>query len=140
MEFDFETLVNQAYTILDNQSNGSDLILPEVDVEIGTTRLHWKNVKEYLKVIKRHPDHFIDWLRSELPSQSINWFSGSKSDGLIIQGKRQRKSDVIELVLKYVNEYVICPSCKKADSLMTKLHSKQYEFECQDCGMKKFVT
>lgn len=139
MEFDFNTLVNNAYLILNNQTKGDNLILPEIVVEIGTTRLHWKNVKNFLKVVRRHPEHFMDWLKSELPSHQINWFSGSKSDGLIIHGKRQRKSDVKDLALKYVNEFVICPSCKKADSQMLKINSKQYEFECLDCGMKKFV-
>lgn len=140
MDMDFNVLVNNAYLILDQQSRGEDLILPEIVVEIGTTRLHWKNVKDYLKVIRRHPDHFMDWLKSELPSHEISWFSGSKSDGLIIHGKRQKKADVIEMALKYVNNYVICPSCKKADTRMTKAGHKQHEFECLDCGMKKFMT
>lgn len=139
MEFDFITLVNNAYLILDQQSRGEDLILPEVVVEIGTTRLHWKNVKEFLKVVRRHPDHFMEWLKSELPSHEINWFSGSKSDGLIIHGKRQKKSDITEIALKYVNTYIICPSCKRADTKMTKISNKQWEFECMDCGMKKFM-
>lgn len=139
MEFDFNTLVNDAYLILDHQSRGEDLILPEVVVEISTTRIHWKNVKNYLIVIKRHPDHFMDWLKSELPGQECNWFSGSKSDGLIIHGKRQKKSDVSELALKYVSNFVICPSCKRADTRMIKINHKNYEFECLDCGMKKYI-
>ncbi len=139
MNTDFVTLVNNAYLILDQQSRGENLILPEVIVEIGTTRLHWKNVKDFLKVIKRHPDHFMEWFKSELPGQEINWFSGSKSDGLIIHGKRQKKSDIIEMIFKYVNTYVICPSCKRADTKMTKIGHKQNEFECLDCGMKKFL-
>ena len=139
IDMNFNTLVNNAYLILDKQSHGSDLILPEIGVEIGTTRLHWKNVKDFLKIIRRNPDHFMEWLKSELPSQEINWFSGSKSDGLIIHGKRQKKSNVSELALKYVTNYVICTSCNRADTKMSKIGHKQYEFECMDCGMKKFL-
>jgi translation initiation factor 2 beta subunit (eIF-2beta)/eIF-5 len=136
---DFNTLVNNAYLILDQQSRGENLILPDIIIEIGTTRLHWKNVKDFLKIIQRHPDHFMDWLKSELPSQEINWFSGSKADGLIIHGKRQKKSDITDMALKYVNNYVICSSCKHADTKMIKINHKQWEFECMDCGMKKFI-
>ena len=139
MDMNFDKLVNNAYLILDQQSRGEDLILPEIVVEIGTTRLHWKNVKDFLRVVRRHPDHFMEWFKSELPSKEINWFSGSKSDGLIIHGKRQRKSDVVEMALKYVSNYVICSSCKHADTKMSNIGHKRYEFECLDCGMKKFV-
>jgi translation initiation factor 2 beta subunit (eIF-2beta)/eIF-5 len=140
IEMNFNTLVDDAYLIIDKQSRGENLILPEVVIDIGPTRLHWKNVKAFLKVVRRHPDHFIGWLKSELPNKEINWFSGSKSDGLIIHGKRQRKSNITELVRKYVSSYVVCPSCKHVDTQMYKCDHKQYEFECIDCGMKKFVT
>jgi translation initiation factor 2 beta subunit (eIF-2beta)/eIF-5 len=140
MNLDFNTLVDNAYSILDRQSHGDNLILPEIVVDIGTTRLHWKNVKSFLVVIQRHPDHFIDWLKSELPGQEISWYSGSKSDGLIIHGKRQKKSIIVDLALKYVSNYVVCSSCKRADTKMTKLGHKQNEFECLDCGMKKFIV
>lgn len=134
----FETLVNKAYSLLDQQSCGKDLILPEIVVEIGTIRLHWKNVKDFLKVVRRHPEHFIAWLKSELPSKEINWFSESKSDGLIIHGKRQKKSDVVDMAIKYVNTFVMCSSCKRSDTIMSKSCNKQWEFECENCGMTKF--
>ena len=141
-EFNFNTLVEEAYTELNEKTNNShnNLILPELVVEINPTRLHWKNVKDYLKRIQRSPDHFMDWLKSQLPSQEINWFSGSKSDGLIIHGKRQKKAEVIELARKYVNNYVICSSCISSETIMTKSLNKQYQFECLICGMKKYLA
>jgi translation initiation factor 2 beta subunit (eIF-2beta)/eIF-5 len=140
MEFNFEILVNEAYETLDQKYNGNMLILPEIIVEINKVRLHWKNVKNYLRIINRHPDHFIDWLKSERPGYELNWYSGSKADGLIIHGKRQRKSDISDLALKYVNNYVICSSCAQVNTVMIKTVSKQYLFECLICGMKKNIT
>ena len=140
MEFNFEILVNEAYETLDQKYNGNMLILPEIIVEINKVRLHWKNVKNYLRIINRHPDHFIDWLKSERPGYELNWYSGSKADGLIIHGKRQRKSDISDLALKYVNNYVICSSCVQVNTVMIKTVSKQYLFECLICGMKKNIT
>jgi len=138
IETDFNKLANDAYHILDQQYKSGNLTLPEVNVEIEPTRLHWKNVKEFLKLVRRHPDHFMNWLKTELPNQEINWFSGSKSDGLIIHGKRQKKSNITNMILKYVNTFIICTSCKHADTIMTK-SNKHWEFECIDCGMKKFI-
>jgi len=123
MDFDFNTLVNNAYSILNNQTHNGNLILPEVVVEIGTTRIHWKNVKEYLKVIQRNPDHFMSWLKSELPGKEINWYSGSKSEGLIIHGKRQTKKDISHILMKYIKKYVTCSSCKNSNSTLTKENS-----------------
>ncbi len=140
MDIDFNSIVDEAYQIMERHMNGEPLILPNVEVEIGTTRLHWKNVKEFLRVIRRHPDHFIDFLRKELPGKEVSWVSGSKSDGLIIHGKRQKQKDVADLVLKYVDIYVLCPSCKKVDTKMIKESSKTYQFQCEDCGMTKYIS
>ena len=139
MDITFEDMVNEAYQQLDSDSRGDTLILPEPVTIIDATRLHWKNVKDYLRVIRRHPDHFMSFLKKEIPGKEINWFSGSKADGLIVHGKRQKNNEVTELSLKYVDTYVICPSCKHADTRLVKENSKNYQFECLDCGMKKFM-
>ena len=139
MDITFENMVNEAYQQLDRESRGETLILPPPVTCIETTRLHWKNVKEYLRVIRRHPDHFMSFLKKEIPGKEINWFSGSKSDGLIIHGKRQNNKELTELSLKYIDTFVICSSCKHADTHLIKESSKNYQFECLDCGMKKYM-
>lgn len=137
MEFNFEAMTDNIYQYLEKESKGETLILPAIVVEISPTRLHWKNVKEFLRVIRRNPDHFMDFLKHELTNKEVTWYSGSKSDGLIIHGKYQRQSDITDISLKYVNSYVVCPSCRNVDTEMKKTTSKLYEFECLDCGMKK---
>lgn len=133
-EYNFELMIDEAYQTL-NQTNSSDLlILPEIILDIGTTRLRWKNVKDYLRVIRRNPDYFIDFLKHQIPGKEINWFSGSKSEGLIMMGPRQKKFEITELARKFVNDYVICTSCKKVNTCMNKLTSKTYEITCNDCG------
>lgn len=137
MEFDFETMVDKEYQFLNNDRRNETLILPSIITEIGPVRMHWKNVKEYLKVIQRHPDHFIEFLRHEIPGKNIDWFSASKSDGLIIHGKCQKTSKLSELAFKYIEMYVKCLSCKKIDSSLIKTGAHKYEFECRECGFTK---
>ena len=137
--FDFNIMADEAYQQLETDTRNETLILPTIITEIGTTRLHWKNVKEYLRVIRRHPDHFMEFLKKEFTNKEINWYSGSISDGLIIHGKGQKQVHITDIALKYVNTYVICSSCGKSNSILTKQNSKFYEFECLKCNMTKFI-
>jgi translation initiation factor 2 beta subunit (eIF-2beta)/eIF-5 len=138
--YDFNEMVNEAYSLLEPFNSNDLLILPDIVLEIGTTRLHWKNVKAYLQVIRRHPDFFMDFLKHELPGKEINWFSGSKADGLIIHGKKQKKIEIMELAKKFVNTCVVCSTCKKPNTEMEKMTSKYYEINCIDCGAKKTIS
>lgn len=135
--YNFEQMVNEAYQILEEPIAGEYLVLPNMQIDIGTTRLHWKNVKAYLKTISRNPDYFMEFLKHEIPGKSVNWFSGSKSDGLIIHGKKQKSTEITNLSIKFVNTYVLCSACKKSNTLMNKLTSKTYEIICNDCGTTK---
>ena len=140
MDFDFNTIVDEYYHSVDTERHSTRdiLILPALNIKIDVTRLHWKNVNEYLDCIARHPKHFLKFLKRELPGKEIDWFSGSISDGLIIHGKRQRQTEITELARKYIDMFVICPCCKKADTQMNKIDSK-YKFECECCGFNKFI-
>jgi translation initiation factor 2 beta subunit (eIF-2beta)/eIF-5 len=135
----FEELLNDAYTQLGQKSGKQILVLPSIEIETTPTRLHWKNVEKFCQAVSRDPEHFISFLKKEIVGKEINWFSGSKADGLIIHGKRQNKKDISEMALKYVKICVTCPSCKNSNTTLTKESSKNDKFECLDCGMSKFV-
>ena len=136
----FEEMLDDAYMQLDNEMRNQVLVLPTFDFETSTVRLHWKNVKEYLRTIRRNPDHFVNWMKQELPTKPINWFSGSKSDGLIIHGKFPNKSEVTDLAVKYVEHFVLCKSCKSPQTDMIKEDSKKYLFVCNSCGSNYYIS
>lgn len=140
MEMKFEEMVDEAYEYLDMESKGCTLILPTIIADIGTTRLHWKNSQDFLRVINRNSEHFMDFLKKQVTNKEISWYSGNKSDGILIHGRNQRVSHVNDLIFKYINIYVTCPSCKKNDTIMTKNNSRKYKFECIDCGMNKYTS
>jgi translation initiation factor 2 beta subunit (eIF-2beta)/eIF-5 len=135
----FEEMLNDAYEHLDCTKN-QVMVLPSFDIETSTVRLHWKNVKEYLKTIKRSPDHFINWLKQEMPTKPINWYSSSKSDGMIVHGKFPKKNELTDLAIKYVETFVICSSCKSPNTDMVKEDSKKYYFSCNSCGMTQYMV
>lgn len=139
MSYNFNAIADELYQYLNKNKEAQSLVLPSVETEISPTRLHWKNVKEYLKLIQRDPDHFMDFIKKEIPDKNINWYSSSKSEGLIIHGKYLKPVLVKELAMKYVNVFVVCPSCKQVETQMIKSGAKKYEFECNECGMHKFI-
>ena len=136
MTYEFNTLMNEAYEQLDKK-NDSKLILPKIICETSVTRLYWKNVVDYLSLIKRNPEHFINFLKSEYQDKEISWYSGNISDGIIIHGKFIKQQLVSDFIVKYISVFVTCSACKSNYSELTKLSSKLYCFECLDCGHSK---
>jgi len=136
----FEQMLDESYQYLERESKCELLVLPTFDIDVNVVRLHWKNIEEYLNKIKRTSDHFMTWLKQELPNKPVNWYSATKSEGIIIHGKRQKKVDVIDLAIKYVNAFVLCSSCKSPNTTMTKDASKNYEFACMDCKMTLYKS
>ena len=132
MTYEFNTLMNEAYELLEKK-NDTKLVLPKVECDISITRLHWKNVIDYLKLVKRNPDHFINFLKSEYQDKEISWYSNDIKDGLIIHGKFLKQHMINDIILKYINQFVICSACKSNDTELTKISSKLYSFKCLDC-------
>ena len=138
MNYEFDILMNEAYECLEKK-NDAKLVLPKINCDISVTRLHWKNIIDYLKLIKRNPDHFISFLKSEYQDKEISWYSGDIADGLIIHGKFLKQQMVIDIILKYINHFVTCSACKSNETELSKLSSKLYSFECLTCGHTKNI-
>jgi translation initiation factor 2 beta subunit (eIF-2beta)/eIF-5 len=131
----FDQMVEEAYIYLsENNKQRHKLIIPDIKTNIETTRLHFININDILTIIRRSPEHFSSWLSDEIPDKSINWISSDKSEGLIIHGKFRKDTEISKLVLKYINIFVVCISCKSTNTDMTKT-----QFICNDCGTNKFI-
>jgi len=143
MELNFNEMVDKVYFILDKDiqiNKINKIILPKFDIIIETTRLIWKNINDFLNIINRQPEHFIEFLKYELNNKEIYWISANNiNDGLIIHGKRQKLKDINDIANKYINLCVICFSCKKNNTILKKFISKKYNFICLDCGLEKCI-
>lgn len=70
---------------------------------------------------------------------NINWMSCDKSDGIMIQGKNIKENVIKELILKYINEFVLCPGCHKTNSTMVKNKDLgKNEYKCLECGLFRY--
>ena len=136
----FNDMLDEAYKVLEyNEPVVYNLNLPQIDIEITASRLYWKNLNEYLKIINRPPDHFMSFIKNELCDRDINWYSNNIIDGIIIQGKYLKQNNIMELIKKYINTCVICSSCNSPNTELNKSLGKKYIFNCIQCNMTKVL-
>lgn len=128
---DFESMLDNIYDNLECK-NKNKLVLPKIDLNISSTNTYWKNIKKFLRTIKRGPDHFVMIMNKEVGE--TNWVSSSKSDGVVIIGK-VKKEKIILTIQSYMKNYVICNTC---NSINTKLEKnnviRKYQLYCNDCN------
>ncbi|KAJ0778829.1 putative translation initiation factor IF2/IF5 [Helianthus annuus] len=111
------------------------LKIPEVLRE-GTKKTVFVNLVDICKMMHRQPDHVMTFLLAELGT------SGSL-DGqqrLVVKGRFAPKS--FEGILRrYMNEYVICNSCKGGDTRIEKDKENRLIFlKCDKCGSERSVA
>lgn len=100
----------------------------------GSKKTLFANVVDICKRMHRQPDHVIQYLFSELGT--IGSMDGSQR--LTIRGRFQPKQ--IENVLRrYITEYVICKTCKRPETLLTK-ENRIFFVTCEKCGSQRSVS
>ncbi len=135
MEIEFNTMLDIIYNNIDNKmksQNSQKLIVPNPVIEYNTTNTYWKNVKKILMTINRSPEHFIDFIQTEM--KTGEWMSSSKSDGIVLIGKF--KMDKIMYVLQsYIKKYVICNICNSSNTILEKNKDlRSYMIKCNKCN------
>jgi translation initiation factor 2 subunit 2 len=126
---DFNTLLDALYDDI-GLVEPDHINLPNPDIEKGTTRIIWKNIGAFLKMIRAPSEHFIDFMIKE---------SGFKMNldtkGLIIHHARINNGDIVKYMKKYVENYIICNICKKSDTQIIKDHEiRKYKIKCNACN------
>jgi len=135
----FDEMLINLYENLNNNKETLNIVLPNPNLIKNGTTFIWKNVKEYLKIVKRPPDHFLNFLRNELNIQ-INWITNSKSDGLILDHKKIKTDAVINAMKIYLKEYVICKSCISSNTFIQKdKNLRKYNFTCLNCNNEYYI-
>ena len=88
----------------------------------------------------RNSNDFITFLKKEMPGKEISWYSADKNEGILFHGKKQNSGTVLKLLTKYIENFVVCPSCKKMNTIIDIDHTSKFDkFICQQCGFTKYV-
>jgi translation initiation factor 2 beta subunit (eIF-2beta)/eIF-5 len=129
----FNEMLDDVYSQLGTFKSDT-FILPKPELIKDTTRVIWKNIKTFLKRTHTPPEHLEKFISQET-GKKINWFSDSISDGIIIHERRIYENDIINLMKKYVDVYVLCNICKNSQTEMHRnIEIKKYYIKCNHCN------
>jgi len=92
-----------------------------------------------MNVIDRKPEYFMKYYNKLYSDRPMNYHSDDKNKGVIIVGKKIKQDFVKQILIKYINEFVICPSCSSFETTFKKNKDvKKYNFQCKNCGFNKY--
>ena len=105
---------------------------PKPDVVIEGHRSFFKNWQQIVSALNRDENHLLKFLTKELAT-SAN-IEGQRA---VFAGKHFRVT-MIDLLNRYMKEYVICPECGKPDTNLIKEDRINF-LVCEACGARTSV-
>ena len=106
--------------------------LPPVDVMWEGQRTYLRNFSDFPKIMRRDSAKLLQYLSKEfaVPAERIG-------DSAMFIGRRD-PDDFTRLLKIYVNDYIVCPTCKSPDTRTEK--EKRISFLiCEACGAKSTI-
>jgi translation initiation factor 2 beta subunit (eIF-2beta)/eIF-5 len=129
----FNELLDSVYNAFEIKDSDM-IILPNPILIKDSKRTIWKNIKAFLKVVNRQPEHCFDFFKNQT-GKEIAWYSEHVSDGLIFHTNKIKVNEIILLMKKYVDCYIVCNICKRSNTTMNKDQDlRKYKITCLDCN------
>ncbi len=130
----YEKLLNRIYGERSKNSAEIDsrFELPPVDVMWEGQRTYLRNFSDFPKIMRRDSAKLLQYLSKEfaVPAERIG-------DSAMFIGRRD-PDDFTRLLKIYVNDYIMCPTCKSPDTRTEK--EKRISFLiCEACGAKSTI-
>ena len=131
---DYEKLLKRIEKNLLQNSKATDsrFELPPVDVMWEGQRTYLRNFSDFPKIMRRDSAKLLQYLSKEfaVPAERIG-------DSAMFVGRRD-PDDFTRLLKIYVNDYIMCPTCKSPDTRTEK--EKRISFLiCEACGAKSTI-
>ncbi len=131
-EKDYEKLLDRAYSKVKKIETSERFEIPKLDSFVEGSKTVVSSLQQTASFLRRDLDHFIKFLSKELATQII--IKGDKA----IFNRKLLPSQINDKVQAYVEEFVLCPECKKPDTELLK--EKGFVFlHCLACGAKHSV-
>lgn len=133
LSFNYDDLLKRACDQMPEISAKKErLEMPNLMVSTVGMRTTISNFKDVANALDRDPQHILKFLTREMATAAT--FQDQRA---IFQGKFRR--DVFERLLqRYLENYVVCPVCKRPDTRIVK--EKRLSFlVCNACGAKSSI-
>lgn len=108
---------------------GERFEVPKVEGHIQGNKTIISNFNQIADTLRREPEHLLKFVLKELATPGE-----LTKTGLII-GRKVSASVINEKIQRYVNEFVICPECKRPDTQLMKEDKVTFK-RCLACGAK----
>ena len=143
-----DTELNKYLNLLDRlfkilNKNNTDLVIkdkiiiqtPKIARE-GTKKTIFLNFEETCMKLHRESDHVVAYISTELGT-TVSIQDGGR---LVLRGRFNQKG--IENILRnYINEYVLCGSCKSVNTYFKKSEvNKLFFLKCEVCKASRFIN
>lgn len=141
-DYKYEELLDRVFGIL-RQHNPSltgrasrTLLKPPQVAREGTKKTVFTNFPELCRAMNRGQEHCMAFLLAELGTSGN--LDGQQR--LIVKGRFLPKG-FENVIRRYMNEYVLCASCKSPDTLLDRDAGTRIMFlRCQQCGASRTVA
>jgi len=139
-DYTYEELAGRVYDLMHN--NNPELgakqkrytMKPPQVCREGTKKTVWLNFAEICPIMKRKPEHVLNYVLAELGTNG----SVDGKHRLVIKGRFQPKQ-IENVVRHYITEYVACRTCKSPDTQLKK-ENRLYFLCCDACGSTRSVA
>lgn len=140
-DYTYDELIDRAYSILREKNPELTGVIKKISLKPpnvsreGTKKTVLMNFAELCKSFNRQVDQVMPFITADMGTTG----SLDGQNRLIMKGKFQSHNFAIVL-RRYINEYVMCPSCKSFDTLLDKDSATRLMYlRCQQCGASKSV-
>jgi len=133
MKISYKEMLERARSQLPQQvSEHKRFEIPKVRSSTIGMRTVIHNFGEICNMLNREQNHLLKFLTGEIATKA-----GLEGGRAIFQGKFP--GDTIErLIKRYVDEFVVCPVCKRPDTKIVK--EKRFTFlVCEACGARSSI-
>jgi translation initiation factor 2 subunit 2 len=128
----YEQMLDKLYKEVKPIEKGERFEIPKVKGHVEGTKTIITNFSQICDVIRRPKEHVAKYLFKELATPGI--IDGER----LILNRKLNSGLINEKVESYVNEFVICPECKKPDTELKKEDRLMF-LHCLACGAKHAV-
>ena len=127
---EYEKLLERAYSKLPRITKESRRFeVPTVRSSIFGAKTIIHNFKDICETIGRDPHHLMKFLTREMATAGN--YDGTR---VVFQGRFPPET-LNALIKRYVNEFVICPICKRPDTRIVK-EKRLFFLVCDACGAR----
>jgi translation initiation factor 2 subunit 2 len=130
----YQALLERAHAKLPPVRTGGERFqVPEPDVMTDGKNTVIRNFQEIAGVLRREPDHIIQFLAKELGCAGVLDLPRG------VLKSRLTKDQIAQRMREYTAKYVICSECKRPDTHLKK-EGRLTLLICEACGAQRPVT